>query len=189
MVSEEDPDSVTVGRQADCYWLIRWTAPRSSLTGTTSLPVTWRWSRPPTNARIRIGPGAGPALLWGTGVSLKRINRLGDITILKPRQRSDKTRVASKSHLNAETQSIDAIEGPTEPVQAGSSLKFLKIAEGLADIYPLGPTCEWDTAAAHAVVLGVGGSVKNPTGLSSSTGKMTSLTRTLSCGTLRVPDR
>ena len=67
--------------------------------------------------------------------------------------------VASKSHLNEETQTfIDGIAGDVELIQAGSSLKFLKIAEGLADIYPrLGPTCEWDTAAAHAVVLGVGG--------------------------------
>ena len=45
-------------------------------------------------------------------------------------------------------------------VQAGSSLKFIKIAEGLADIYPrLGPTSEWDTAAAHAVLEGAGGKV------------------------------
>ena len=52
---------------------------------------------------------------------------------------------SSKSHLNAETQAfIDGIEGPIELVQAGGSLKFLKIAEGLADVYPrLGPTCEW----------------------------------------------
>jgi 3'(2'), 5'-bisphosphate nucleotidase len=42
----------------------------------------------------------------------------------------------------------------------GSSLKFCLIAEGKADVYPrLGPTSEWDTAAAHAVVLGAGGQV------------------------------
>jgi 3'(2'), 5'-bisphosphate nucleotidase len=34
------------------------------------------------------------------------------------------------------------------------------VAEGSADVYPrLGPTSEWDTAAAHAVVLGAGGQV------------------------------
>ena len=60
---------------------------------------------------------------------------------------------------------IDAIEGEVELVKAGSSLKFLRVAEGLADLYPrLGPTCEWDTAAAHAVVLGVGGSVEDLNG-------------------------
>ena len=42
----------------------------------------------------------------------------------------------------------------------GSSLKLCAIAEGTADIYPrLGPTCEWDTAAAQAVVEAAGGKV------------------------------
>jgi 3'(2'), 5'-bisphosphate nucleotidase len=42
----------------------------------------------------------------------------------------------------------------------GSSLKFCVVAEGGADIYPrLGPTSEWDTAAAQAVVEEAGGKV------------------------------
>ena len=42
----------------------------------------------------------------------------------------------------------------------GSSLKLCLVAEGAADLYPrLGPTSEWDTAAAHAVVLAAGGQV------------------------------
>lgn len=69
--------------------------------------------------------------------------------------------VASKSHLNQETQDfIDRLGESVETVQAGSSLKFCKIAEGSADVYPrLAPTCEWDTAAAQAVVEGAGGLV------------------------------
>jgi 3'(2'), 5'-bisphosphate nucleotidase len=44
----------------------------------------------------------------------------------------------------------------------GSSLKLCLVAEGEADIYPrLAPTCEWDTAAAHAVVNAAGGVVVN----------------------------
>jgi 3'(2'), 5'-bisphosphate nucleotidase len=43
-------------------------------------------------------------------------------------------------------------------VPAGSSLKFCKVAQGDADVYPrLGPTMEWDTAAAHAVLAAAGG--------------------------------
>ena len=89
--------------------------------------------------------------------------------------------VASKSHLNEDTQTfIDGIAGDLELVQAGSSLKFLKIAEGLADIYPrLGPTCEWDTAAAHAVVLGVGGTVTDLQGMELIYGKTRFSTHTL----------
>ena len=44
---------------------------------------------------------------------------------------------------------------------AGSSLKFCLVAAGEADIYPrYGPTCEWDTAAGHAVLNAAGGSVR-----------------------------
>ena len=43
-------------------------------------------------------------------------------------------------------------------VQAGSSIKICMIAEGSADLYPrMGPTSEWDTAAADAVLRGAGG--------------------------------
>ena len=100
----------------------------------------------------------------GPGVGAQRITAPGLVTRLNPKPVAGLTRVvASKSHLNQETQAfIERIPGEVELIQAGSSLKFLRIAEGLADCYPrLGPTCEWDTAAAHAVVLGVGGSVKD----------------------------
>ena len=50
--------------------------------------------------------------------------------------------------------------GPHELTSMGSSLKFCRVAEGMADFYPrLGPTCEWDTAAAQAVVEAAGGQV------------------------------
>lgn len=43
---------------------------------------------------------------------------------------------------------------------AGSSLKFCRLAEGLADLYPrFGPTCQWDTAAAQCVLENAGGAV------------------------------
>jgi 3'(2'), 5'-bisphosphate nucleotidase len=42
----------------------------------------------------------------------------------------------------------------------GSALKFCLVAEGTADVYPrLGPTMEWDTAAAQCVVEAAGGRV------------------------------
>ncbi len=68
--------------------------------------------------------------------------------------------VASRSHMSDETQAyIDAL-GPTDVISAGSSLKFCRVADGSADVYPrLGPTMEWDTAAAQAVVEGAGGQV------------------------------
>lgn len=80
--------------------------------------------------------------------------------------------VASKSHLDDRTQAfIDAL-GPHELVQAGSSLKFCRVAEGSADVYPrLAPTCEWDTAAAQAVLEAAGGSVRTLDGARLAYGK------------------
>jgi 3'(2'), 5'-bisphosphate nucleotidase len=50
--------------------------------------------------------------------------------------------------------------GDCDLVPMGSSLKFCVVAEGGADVYPrLGPTSEWDTAAAQAVVEQAGGAV------------------------------
>jgi 3'(2'), 5'-bisphosphate nucleotidase len=47
----------------------------------------------------------------------------------------------------------------------GSSLKICLIAEGAADIYPrLGPTSEWDTAAAQAILESAGGRMIDTTG-------------------------
>ena len=49
-----------------------------------------------------------------------------------------------------------------ELVQAGSALKFCRIAEGVADLYPrFGRTMEWDTAAAQIVLEEAGGAVRN----------------------------
>jgi len=68
--------------------------------------------------------------------------------------------VGSRSHANPVLQQHLAKLGSYELVSMGSSLKFCLVAEGKADFYPrLGPTSEWDTAAAHAVVSAAGGSV------------------------------
>lgn len=68
------------------------------------------------------------------------------------------TVVASKSHLSEETKAcIDKLRKTTKDllfVSKGSSLKLVMVAEGSADVYPrLAPTMEWDTAAAHAIIL------------------------------------
>ena len=69
--------------------------------------------------------------------------------------------LASRNHMNEQTQEFIRALGAHELVQAGSSLKFCRIAQGLADCYPrLGPTCEWDTAAAQAVLEAAGGFVR-----------------------------
>ena len=69
--------------------------------------------------------------------------------------------VGSRSHLNAQTQAYLATLGEYELISVGSSLKFCLLAEGRAHLYPrLAPTCEWDTAAAQAILEGAGGRVE-----------------------------
>jgi 3'(2'), 5'-bisphosphate nucleotidase len=76
-------------------------------------------------------------------------------------QRRPTAKVAgSRSHAGESLQKFLTNLGDHEIVSMGSSLKLCLVAEGSADIYPrLGPTSEWDTAAAQAVVEAAGGKV------------------------------
>ncbi len=68
--------------------------------------------------------------------------------------------VGSRSHRGSSLEQFLQMVGPHEIVPMGSSLKFCVVAAGDADVYPrLGPTSEWDTAAAQAVVENAGGQV------------------------------
>jgi 3'(2'), 5'-bisphosphate nucleotidase len=68
--------------------------------------------------------------------------------------------VTSRHHGSEKEQLMQQQYGITSFVAASSSLKFCRIAEGAADIYPrFGNTMEWDTAAGHAILLAAGGSV------------------------------
>jgi hypothetical protein len=63
------------------------------------------------------------------------------------------TIVASRSHLSAETRAFIGQYPGAQIISTGSSLKFMLVAEGKAQIYPrFAPTMEWDTAAAQAVL-------------------------------------
>lgn len=68
--------------------------------------------------------------------------------------------VGSRSHQSDAFKAFASSLPNTQIVAMGSSLKLCLVAEGAADLYPrLGPTSEWDTAAAQAVVEAAGGQV------------------------------
>ena len=74
------------------------------------------------------------------------------------------TVVTSRSHrgdkLDTFLARLEAREGAYETASMGSSLKLCLVAEGAAHVYPrLGPTSEWDTAAADCIVQAAGGRV------------------------------
>jgi 3'(2'), 5'-bisphosphate nucleotidase len=71
----------------------------------------------------------------------------------------------SRSHLDSATVALLDRLLIGNRIACGSALKFCRIAEGAADIYPrLSPTCEWDVAAGHALVAAAGGTVTLPDG-------------------------
>lgn len=71
----------------------------------------------------------------------------------------------SRSHGDPRSEALIAARPGAIRLQLGSAVKFGRLAEGLADIYPrLGPTSEWDVAAGHAVVTAAGGTVTSETG-------------------------
>ncbi len=73
--------------------------------------------------------------------------------------------VASRSHAGPELKAFLAELPAHRLASMGSSLKLCLVADGEADFYPrIGPTMEWDTGAAHAVVLAAGGRVVDTKG-------------------------
>ncbi|MGF1545851.1 MAG: 3'(2'),5'-bisphosphate nucleotidase CysQ [Thiotrichales bacterium] len=70
------------------------------------------------------------------------------------------TVASSKSHRDERLEAFHAALPAHARVVMGSSLKLCLVADGQADLYPrLGPTSEWDTAAAQSIVEEAGGRV------------------------------
>ena len=71
----------------------------------------------------------------------------------------------SRSHGDPRSEAFIAARPGAIRQMLGSAVKFCRVAEGGADIYPrLSPTCEWDVAAGHAVVVAAGGIVTDGSG-------------------------
>ncbi len=108
-------------------------------------------------------PALGQSFWGGPGLGAWQRDAQGErpIHVAPPPAPAEPCRVvASRSHLDAATADFIRGLGRCELLQAGSSLKFCRVAQGLAHVYPrLGPTCLWDTAAAQAVLEGAGGCV------------------------------
>ncbi len=71
----------------------------------------------------------------------------------------------SRSHLDPASEAFLAGLPVERRIQLGSAIKFCRLAEGTADVYPrLSPVQEWDAAAGHALLVAAGGSVAAPDG-------------------------
>ena len=116
----------------------------------------------PVQNRVFYGDvNSGKALLFEGGKQTLLAGRKADRQIAK---HASVTAVASRSHGGERLEAyLDAVAkefGAVDRKPMGSSLKLCTLAEGGADIYPrLGPTSEWDIAAADAVLSAAGGEV------------------------------
>jgi 3'(2'), 5'-bisphosphate nucleotidase len=130
-----------------------------------------------TNGTPLLGIIGAPALglIWrgllGRGAERLTINdgaaRLAEpIRTRRMPQRGDPWVVAvSRSHGDSRTEAFIENRPGAVRQMLGSAVKFGRVAEGGADIYPrLAPTSEWDIAAGHAIVTAAGGKVTDAHG-------------------------
>lgn len=102
--------------------------------------------------RLALSPGAKPEDISQEAI---RVRPVGKKLVA----------VVSHSHLDSGTQNWLKKRGVEETMKLGSSIKFCRVAEGKADVYPrLAPVSEWDIAAGHAILMAAGGSVRTPEG-------------------------
>ena len=139
--------------------------PVSGIVGAPALDLIWRGVTSTGADRLRLASGAGL-----NGISEK-------IFIRTTSHRDAPLRaMVSRSHLDMATETWLKRLSAVERMDCGSSLKFCRIAEGSADVYPrLGPTREWDIAAADAVLTAAGGVVLTPEGVPLRYGRSSNL--------------
>lgn len=170
VVSEESsPEQQQLRTQSPCYWLV------DPLDGTKEF-IQRNGEFTVNLALIREGapvfgvvhvPVQGLTYWGGRALGAWRRSDRGiqAIQVRQPLPGEPLKVVGSRSHSNEQTQAYLATLGAYELISVGSSLKFCLLAEGRAHLYPrLAPTCEWDTAAAQAVLEGAGGRVETLAG-------------------------
>jgi 3'(2'), 5'-bisphosphate nucleotidase len=130
--------------------------PLLGIIGAPALGLIWRGLVGRGAERLAVGEGA----IVGTDLGAEPIH-----TRLIPRPGAPWIAAVSRSHGDARTEAfIDGRPGAVR-LRLGSAVKFGRVAEGAADIYPrLAPTCEWDIAAGHAIVTAAGGKVTDAQG-------------------------
>jgi 3'(2'), 5'-bisphosphate nucleotidase len=111
--------------------------------------------------RGRVQHGA-ERLVWPRGSALPEASQPVRV---RAAPRDGVVATISRSHLDPATVELLEHLRVRNRVPCGSALKFCRIVEGAADIYPrLAPTREWDVAAGHALVAAAGGAVTLPDG-------------------------
>lgn len=126
--------------------------PVLGVVGAPALNLIWRGAVGHGAERLHLKPGAS-------------MSDARDKTAIKarPAPAAGLAVTHSRSHLDPATAAFVEKLPKTDPIVCGSAIKFCRVAEGTADVYPrLSPTCEWDVAAGNAVLAAAGGIVTTP---------------------------
>lgn len=167
VLSEEAAD-VPLERRLDwdCFWLVDpLDGTKEFIAGTDEFTVNIALIEAGQVVAGVVGVPAQDTLYWGgAGLGTWKQSGTAQPSAISVRQAvTPLTVVGSRRHSSPDQQTfmdrLQTLES-SQLVSVGSSLKFCLVAEGQADLYPrLGPTSQWDTAAAQAVVEGAGGRV------------------------------
>lgn len=134
--------------------LVRNGEPHLGIIAAPKLGLVWRGIAGEFAERLRIMPGS-------EGVRTADIARIQT----RPQPADGLVATVSRSHMDQDSAGFLSRLRVATRVPCGSALKFCRIAEGSADIYPrLAQTSEWDIAAGHAIVEAAGGVVMAPDG-------------------------
>jgi 3'(2'), 5'-bisphosphate nucleotidase len=132
--------------------LVTYGVPLLGIVGAPALGLIWRGL---------VGRGAERVKVSGDAIGRAEPIR----TRPAPPQGQPWTVAVSRSHGDSRTEAFIANRPGAVRQMLGSAIKFCRVAEGGADIYPrLAPTCEWDVAAGHAVVVAAGGRITDSNG-------------------------
>ncbi len=169
VVAEEEIASGHVATASPAFWLVDpLDGTREFTSGSDDFAVNIGLVR---DRRVALGVVAVPATgeLFGGIVGCgawKRWNGTQTPISVRSVPAEGVTIVASRHHgAGPELDAFLAGRTVAEIRNYGSSLKFCRLAEGIADLYPrFGRTMEWDTGAPQAVLEAAGGSVCNVDG-------------------------
>jgi 3'(2'), 5'-bisphosphate nucleotidase len=132
--------------------LVTGATPLLGIIGAPALGLIWRGL---------VGRGAERLRMEGT--SARAAEPIHTRTL--PKRGDPWIAAVSRSHGDTRSEAFIASRPGAVRERLGSAVKFGRLAEGAADIYPrLAPTSEWDVAAGHAIVTAAGGKVTDAEG-------------------------
>jgi 3'(2'), 5'-bisphosphate nucleotidase len=162
LVAGRDEFTVNLG-------VLRAGRPMLGIIAAPALGLLWRTTPGGGAERLELIPGA-PADQAAKSIPIHT----------RPMPKSGIIAAVSRSHFDPTTDAFLARLGDVTRAAEGSAIKFCRVAEGAADLYPrLAPTFPWDVAAGHAILAAAGGTVTTP--------DRAPLTYCLDTGRMRIP--